>query len=248
MRRHRHCKASPRVPHHLMMDFACRQFMSWPRRVDVEVSDGMVLTAQFHNTLFKPEFFDCLKITRPTSIEGAVPLRQAEFLAGRLIARDVLMQIVGYDGEVPIGREGMPVWPPGVYGSISHTRTSVYCVAAVGHSRRIGIDCEDIVSEMQAAELAKFVLSPKERELLRQSTLDFKVGFTLFFSAKECFFKAVYPSLRRYIDFLEVEVRAINEKRKLVTVSLMLETSEDLVPDLDVLYILDFKNVVTIAP
>lgn len=229
------------------MDIECEQFMSPPRRVEIDVVDGMVLTAEFNSALFKPELFKLLNITRPTSIEGAVAQRQAEFLAGRLIARDILTQITAYDGDVAIGEGGMPIWPSGVCGSISHTRRSVYCIVAAGYSRRVGIDCEDIVSERQAAELGKFVLSPTELGVLRQSTLDLKVGFTLFFSAKECFFKAVYPCLRRYIDFLEVEVREINEQRQSVTVSLMREFSADLVQDINMSYIISSESVVTVS-
>ena len=236
-----------RVPNHLMTDMASDRFMSAPKQVGVEVPDGIALSAEFHISRFEPDLFERLEIAKPTSVKRARDLRQAEFLAGRLIARHVLKLIVGHDSDILIGQDGMPIWPPGVCGSISHTRTSVYCAVAAGNSRRIGIDCEDIVSGTQAAELAKFVLSPAERNSLKHSALGLSEGLTLLFSAKECFFKAVYPILRRYIDFLDVEAIAIDEAGKTVSLAFLPTADDGLVPILDVRYILDAKKVVTIA-
>jgi len=224
-----------------------RRFMSAPKQIGIEVPDGIALSAEFDISRFEPDLFERLEIAKPSSVQKALYRRQAEFLAGRLIARHVLMQIVGHDSEIPVGQDGMPIWPSGVCGSISHTRTSVYCAAAMGNSRRIGIDCEEIVSGTQAAELSKYVLSPAERESLNHSALDLSQGFTLLFSAKECFFKAVYPILQRYIDFLDVEAVAIDEEGKTVSLALLQTADDGLVPILDVHYILDAQKVVTIT-
>ena len=190
------------VPNHLTTETESRRFMSAPKQVGIEVPDGIALSAEFHISRFEPDLFDCLEIARPTSVLKALDLRQAEFLAGRLIARYVLMKIVGHDSEIQIGQDGMPIWPPGVCGSISHTRTSVYCAAAIGNSRRIGIDCEDIVSGMQATELARYVLSPAEHDILNHSTLDLSQGFTLLFSAKNPSSRQSIPSFGSTLTFL----------------------------------------------
>lgn len=236
-----------RAPRFLTMENASDHFMSAPRQIGVEVTDGIALFAEFHIDRFKPDLFERLEIEKPPSLDCARQLRLAEFLAGRLIARHALQLVIGYDCDIPIGHGGMPIWPTGLCGSISHTRTSVYCAIALGESRPIGIDCENIASGAYAAELAGFVLSPIEQDRLKRSALKPSEGFTLLFSAKECYFKAVYPILRRHIDFLGVEAIGIDEAAKTVSLALVPTANGDHAPSLEVFYILDAKKVVTIA-
>lgn len=185
--------------------------MSASRQIRSGDSDLIALIADYHFEFFDPDFFIRLSINRPVSLRKAQECRQAEFLAGRLVARRALERLKVKGGEISIGQGGMPIWPPGLSGSISHTRKSVCCAVAKGNSRFIGIDCEDIVPRKQAAELSEFVLSPVELSIIRHSGLDFAEGFTLLFSAKESCFKAVYPVVRRSIDFRAIEVVQIDE-------------------------------------
>lgn len=223
------------------------RFISAPSEIGVEISDGIALSAEYHFDYFERELFERSMIAVPVSLQWAQEIRQAEFLAGRLIVRHALDRLQAQDSEISIGQDGMPVWPAGLCGSISHTRTSVCCAVANGNSRYIGIDCEDIVSIKHATELAEFVLSPVEREKLKYSSLDLEHGFTLLFSAKECYFKAVYPSVRRHLDFLDIEAIKIDDQGNRVTLAYSKTAEGGLFPILNVHYVVDAQKNITIA-
>ncbi|WP_369249782.1 hypothetical protein [Streptomyces sp. R41] len=73
----------------------------------------------------------------------AGPRRRAEFTAGRWCAHRALAALGAGRVAVPRGARGMPVWPDGVVGSITHCEG--YRAAAVcrgGDARALGIDAE----------------------------------------------------------------------------------------------------------
>lgn len=135
------------------------------------------------------------------SLGRAVPSRIHEFAAGRCCSRAALARLGISSGPVLVGSHREPLFPPGVVGSITHTRD--FCAAAValkGRTVSLGIDAEanqtlpEGVGElvMEAAELQEFsgvVLAP-------EIAVD-----ALLFSAKESVFKAVFPFARTYFGF-----------------------------------------------
>ena len=77
-----------------------------------------------------------------------VPRRQ-EFARGRRCARTALTAVGGPAVDIPIGRHGAPVWPPGFTGSITHT--GAYCgavAASTSEFRALGIDAEDRTADV----------------------------------------------------------------------------------------------------
>ncbi|WIJ45220.1 4-phosphopantetheinyl transferase [Curtobacterium citreum] len=75
------------------------------------------------------------------AVAGALPARRAEFLTGRLLARRALAAIGIGAGSLPVARDGAPVWPEGVVGTITHCTGLRAC--AVGRRDEhagIGID------------------------------------------------------------------------------------------------------------
>jgi enterobactin synthetase component D len=123
--------------------------------------------------------------------------RRDQFLAGRRAARALA-------GEPVLAEpDGLPVFPPGWTGSIAHTaRMAVAAIAPAGRFD-IGVDIEDLAPERPA--IVDLVLSDSEpvpgdwASLLRV------------FCLKEALYKALYPSLRRFVDFKEVSVRAAGD-------------------------------------
>lgn len=99
-------------------------------------------------------------------------------------------------------RERAPVWPPGVVGSITHSRT--IALAIVGRKdgvRGIGVDLE---RERRVDErIAARVLVRRERENLVEQDWP-----TMLFAAKEAVYKAVNPLVGEYLEFTDVEVSA----------------------------------------
>lgn len=150
----------------------------------------------------------------PTQIEFIASCRQAEFSSGRLAARRALMQLSPALASVlvPIGDDREPLWPQGVLGSITHV--SGLAGAAVGLSnswRYLGIDLEQTAGGKTQSALRAFVLDSAELSLLQrrceaigQPNLDAHV--THVFSAKECLYKAAFPSVRHFFGFSEARL------------------------------------------
>lgn len=132
--------------------------------------------------------------------------RRRDFALGRACARAALATLEF--PEAPIGRaeSGAPLWPPGVVGSITHTRG--FAAALVGRGsefQALGIDAER--SEAMDETLAPRLFVPSELALL--SALDAprrREMATLLFSAKEAYYKLVHPLTGRRLDFRRLEI------------------------------------------
>lgn len=133
---------------------------------------------------------------------SAVAKRQAEFLAGRWAAREALARL-GVEATPGRDDEGLPLWPPGVRGSITHGAGRALCaVARVGDVRSLGIDAERLMKSTASAELclricAEDELSDLERALGRPR----HHAVTFAFSAKESLYKCLHPLVGKFMDF-----------------------------------------------
>ncbi|MFN4155680.1 MAG: 4'-phosphopantetheinyl transferase [Paracoccaceae bacterium] len=127
-------------------------------------------------------------------LPGAVPARLREFAAGRAAARDALAGIGVAAGVIPKGGDRAPVWPGGVVGSITHTRTA--CLAVVMPAAScwgIGIDLE--IDSPLEPELWEMILRPEERAGMTGAQAK------AVFSAKEAAYKAQYAVSRTLYGF-----------------------------------------------
>jgi 4'-phosphopantetheinyl transferase EntD len=144
--------------------------------------------------------FERLQITR------AVDSRRREFAAGRLLARSLLRARGLADCSLLNGSDRAPVWPPSIVGSITHCAT--LCVVAIAPASELfglGIDIEH--AQALPAEITARVVSQAERQSiarLPRATRD--LAARLVFSAKEATYKALYPSIKRFLDFHELHV------------------------------------------
>ena len=139
-------------------------------------------------------------------IAAAAPARQREFVAGRLLAR-ALGETLGLP-PIPLRRakDCCPVWPADRTGSLSHCDT--LCAAAVGKRgaiQSIGVDTETIGRVEQ--KLWPTLFTEKEADYF-SSLAPEKVArqTTLFFSAKEAFYKCQYPLTHQWVGFQDVEI------------------------------------------
>jgi 4'-phosphopantetheinyl transferase EntD len=143
-------------------------------------------------------------------VARAVDRRRREFAAGRGLARQALAALgVALDdcGLVP-DQDGVPGWPAGVVGSITHA--GGWCAAAVARAaavRSLGIDGEDLARVDGQPDWLRLVLRPAERDALAGLDPD-EVGrrALILFSAKESFYKCQFPLTRTRLDFLDAEV------------------------------------------
>ena len=146
----------------------------------------------------------------PATLAGATAKRRLEFRAGRACARRAIERI-GFTvaaGALARDVDGVPVWPDGVVGSITHAgRLATAAVAKASEAFGLGVDVEAVMSEQVAADIAGLIASEQESvfvtETLRLARLE---TLTLVFSIKESVFKAVYPPTRRHFDYLDCAV------------------------------------------
>ena len=139
------------------------------------------------------------------AVERAVDKRRYEYWSARHLARQALAVLGIEAGPLLNAPDRSPIWPPGVIGSISHT--TGWCGVAVAHQsaqrRGLGIDAERCGK--MSWGVAERVLTP--RELARLPAAPHELDWaTLLFSAKEAVYKCIYPSVRRFVGFLEVEL------------------------------------------
>lgn len=140
----------------------------------------------------------------PAQLQGAVPKRKAEFIAGRHCARLALARHdAALQCSIGIGAMREPLWPPGYVGSITHALD--FASAAVARSSRVravGIDAEAWLAEDKARDLRHLILRPEEEEQIRQ--LDGPAAarqLSLVFSAKESLYKCLFPAVQRFFGF-----------------------------------------------
>ncbi len=150
----------------------------------------------------------------PAALANAYPKRRREFLAGRYCARQALRSLGGeMAGEsLPVGSDRLPQWPSGWLGSISHSRlAAVAVVERAASCTALGIDLEAWLDEAAGADVEPQITLPGELELLAAWTRP--RALTLLFSAKEALFKALYPQVRRFLDFQAAQVVALTPER-----------------------------------
>lgn len=183
----------------------------------------------FDPAAFTPVCYEQTRILLPASLQRAAPKRLGEFLAGRLAAREALRRVGLGDHVVAIGSAREPRWPAGFEGSISHSllqgRGMALCAVRRGQAG-IGLDLEAWLEDEQACNLWPGIVNDEEWGRLQRCPLGPAQGLTLVFSAKESLFKALYPWVGRYFDFLDARWLAMTEQ------TLTLELKSALTPDL----------------
>jgi 4'-phosphopantetheinyl transferase EntD len=140
-------------------------------------------------------------------VERAVVKRQHEFAAGRLLARRLFDRLDVPEGFALLnGEDRAPIWPEGVVGTISHTKSwAAVAVAAAGDTVSLGCDLEH--DEPLKEGLLRRVCVPREREWIASLPRGQRGQLAmLFFSAKEAAYKAQYPSTRRVLAFSDFAV------------------------------------------
>lgn len=134
-----------------------------------------------------------------SAVEGATAAREREFIAGRAAARAAQRALGLNPQPIPMGADRAPVWPDGQTGSISHARG--VCVAAVTTDPAIaalGVDIEE--NAPLPEEVFDTVLHLHEQRWIYRQPDPGRIA-RIFFSAKECAYKAQYPLSRRIFGF-----------------------------------------------
>ncbi|ENW97169.1 hypothetical protein F904_00002 [Acinetobacter dispersus] len=158
------------------------------------------------STLSKNFQYDLQEV--PYYLYNAKLKRLHEFFAGRILAEAILKQHFNCSIPITSMQLKLPQWPQGLKGCISHSNQWVV-VAISSQAKYLGIDLEHIVNMNFAKESIPLILTQFEQMLWwmgKVRPLNFYAYITLIFSLKESLYKAVYPVVQNYIDFLEVTV------------------------------------------
>ncbi|CNH72404.1 putative phosphopantetheinyl transferase [Yersinia thracica] len=205
---------------------------------DQPLFHGLLAKCDFDVNEYRDELFTVYGIAFPGSLQKAVAKRRAEYLAGRFVARQVLNMLEVRDYPLANGIDRAPLWPTGLIGSISHNNQRALCTAQIITSaaeplepqRRlhgIGLDIESLIPAERAANLWPGILSEEEYQHFHEGPLPFNHLLTLAFSAKESLFKAIYPQLGRYFDFLEAKLLSYSLDTGRFELQLLRELSGD---------------------
>ncbi len=148
--------------------------------------------------------------------------RKHEYLAGRYCAKKVLLQLGVNPKEafLPTLPSRAPLWPKGVCGSISHSKTLALAVASTSHLS-LGIDIELYIAKDRFDKINDRFLTTDEKHLVVSDTL--KRG-TIIFSAKEALFKLINPLCETYFGFYDAKVLWIEETSFEIQLKSKLET------------------------
>lgn len=134
-------------------------------------------------------------------VRAASERRRGEFRMARLCAHRA-MRLLGLEPRPVLrGDRGMPVWPPGVVGSITHCAGYRAAALALG-AHPLGIDAEPH-QPVPDGVLGR-IATPSERGQL--DGLGVEHPGRVLFSAKESVYKAWYPLTGRWLGFLEAEL------------------------------------------
>jgi 4'-phosphopantetheinyl transferase EntD len=142
-----------------------------------------------------------------TTVRNAVEKRRMEFTTVRVCARTALARLGLPPAPIVPGHRGVPRWPSGVVGSMTHC--AGYRAAAVSHTAdvaTIGIDAEpdDILPEGVLKMIAfgdELIMLEKLGAMAPGVCWD-----RLLFSAKESVYKAWFPLTGRWLGFEEATV------------------------------------------
>ncbi|CAI0725363.1 phosphopantetheinyltransferase component of enterobactin synthase multienzyme complex [Serratia proteamaculans] len=183
---------------------------------------GQVARCHFFLAHYQDSCFDEIGMTLPDHLARAVPKRRAEYLAGRYLARELLTSLGFVDFTLLRGEDRAPLWPPGIAGALSHNADTALCAV---HRETglggVGLDVETLIPVARAEDLWRAIVSEAECEQLRAQPQAFNQLLTLVFSAKESLFKALYPQVRSYFDFLDARLVALNPQQQTFELELL---------------------------
>ncbi len=173
----------------------------WPLPRPVE--GAVLVSCTFDPARLAADDFQRAGIVQSASLQRSVAKRQAEYLAGRVCAREALRLLDGRDYVPATAEDRAPIWPAAIHGSITHGQGWAAAVVAA-RGTGLGLDQETLLSDERAERLASEILTPAELERLAPAQQALAV--TLTFSLKESLFKALYPITRQRFYFQHAEV------------------------------------------
>jgi 4'-phosphopantetheinyl transferase EntD len=140
--------------------------------------------------------------------------RRQEFRAGRHAAHSALRALGHAPPEIVAAKNGAPIWPSGVVGSISHSGKlgdgwAVAAVAPRTHAAGLGVDLEAAAPLKDGLE--RRILTAPEAARLDQTVLSVALWGKVAFACKEATYKAQYPVTGTFLEFHDLELDLVIE-------------------------------------
>ncbi|MFB6434925.1 MAG: 4'-phosphopantetheinyl transferase [Candidatus Malihini olakiniferum] len=194
--------------------------LSLPNREDVY--PGLCAYCCFNLEAYHNILYHRIDVPLSAKLSRSVPKRRAEFLAGRYLARHVLEKLGINRFTLLSGQDRSPVWPENLCGSLSHNKDSVLCAI---HRRSevfsgVGVDVETLMNGDRADSLWPGIIDEEEHQWLQGVDMPFFQALTLSFSAKESLFKALYPTVQHYFNFLDAQMTVLNQTQQIFELKL----------------------------
>jgi len=127
-------------------------------------------------------------------------VRQKTFVAGRVALGRALAEVGAPRVPIASDERGAPILPAGFVGSISHKGDRAIAIAAAGEHHR-GVDLE-VIKPLRDG-VTEMILTAEE---LARISGDRSFATLASFSVKESIYKAIAPTLKRYVAFHEAIV------------------------------------------
>jgi len=143
-------------------------------------------------------------------IGAAVERRRVDFAGARACARAAMTRLGVPPGPVLRGARGVPVWPPGLVGTLTHTDgLRAAALARAGRVRSVGLDVER--HEPLADGVLEAVSLPEEAAWVRAARTEMpSVAWdALLFTAKEATYKAWFPLTHRWLGFADAHITLV---------------------------------------
>jgi 4'-phosphopantetheinyl transferase EntD len=142
----------------------------------------------------------------PAHLAHASSGRRAEFAAGRRCAESALADLGVMSTALARDRDGVPRWPAGTIGSITHTRGFVGAVVALRRDLRgLGLDAE-CHAALPDRLRTRIQCCAGEWSAADEATSGATEPGSLLFSAKESVYKLWFPIIRRPVAFPSIHV------------------------------------------
>ena len=151
--------------------------------------------------------YDDLHPAERQEVKAAVDVRKGEFGDARWCAHEALRELgVESAGAILRGERGMPLWPEGYTGSLTHTDGLRAAVAAsTRHVHSMGLDAEP--AEALPDGVLRSIASDTEIAMVERMRANGQTwADRLLFCAKEATYKCWFPMTRRWLDFDEAEI------------------------------------------
>lgn len=199
---------------------------------------------------YNDSLYSSFKIELPSESQQWITKRRAQFLAGRIAAKHALKTINADDKTIHIGKHREPLWENNIVGSISHSNGLSIAIAQsqTSPNQGIGLDIQTVLNDQEINDSANTVLTANDEIFLKKGIEAYFYNqlFTLLFSAKESFFKAVFNDVGHHFDFDAVSLKSVDYDCQTLLLKCEKNLSKNIVRDSE--YSLHFMNLETTKP